>query len=143
MKAAEDMKVVLANTFCLYLKAHNFHWNIVGEDFHQYHAFFGEIYQELWAAVDLIAEEIRQLGVFVPGSLSRFQSLTSVKDELLVPETQEMLAKLLSDNNRVIESLQKAYKSAEEGLHIGLTNFIQDRVMAHNKIGWKLESSMK
>jgi starvation-inducible DNA-binding protein len=143
MKAAEDMKIVLANTFALYLKAHNFHWNVVGEDFHQYHAFFGEVYQQLFDAIDPIAEEIRQLGVFVPGSLSRFQSLTTIKDEVMVPETQEMLAKLLSDNNKVIESLEKAYKSAEEGKHIGLTNFIQDRVMAHTKLRWKLESSIE
>ena len=143
MKLAEEMKVLLADTFALYLKAHNFHWNVVGKDFHQYHAFFGEIYKQLHDAVDLVAEEIRQLGVFVPGSLGRFQALTAIKDEVQVPECNDMVSKLYNDNQKVLATLEKVYKLAEDNQTYGLSNFIQDRMMEHQRLAWQLSSSMK
>jgi len=141
----EQMKVFLASTFALYLKAHNFHWNVEGSNFPQYHDFFGEIYDELWNAVDDIAEQIRQLNAFSPGSLGRFSQLSLIKDELNVPDAKSMIERLQGDNDTLIAQIKKVYElcsADEENEQIGLENFIQDRMMAHTKLGWKLRSTL-
>lgn len=137
----QKMKVLLATNFALYLKAHNFHWNVEGLNFPQLHAFFGEIYNELWAVNDLIAEEIRQLNSYAPGSLSRFQELSLIKDEITVGTAKEMVNKLHSDNKLIMPLLDELYNLCEEHKQYGLCNFIQDRMMAHNKLAWKLKST--
>lgn len=137
------MKKLLASNFSLYLKAHNFHWNVVGSDFPQYHEFFGKIYQELFAAIDLIAEEIRQLNSYVPGALSRFKDLTNISDETSVSPAPEMVKILKNDNLKILELLDKLYHLAEETEQYGLCNFIQDRIMAHNKLNWMLSATSK
>ena len=76
----EIMKKVLADTFALYLKAHNYHWNVEGINFPQYHEFFGNLYEELHGAVDPIAEEIRSLDTYAPGSFTRFMELTEIEE---------------------------------------------------------------
>lgn len=135
------MKIVLANTFSMYLKAHNYHWNITGPDFPQYHAFFESIYTELWGAVDSIAEHIRAINEFAPGGLDRFKELSTITDEVRVVNSQEAIRVLISDNEKVITSLKEAYKEAEDMEEIGLSNFIQDRVDIHKKLGWMLKAT--
>lgn len=139
----EAMKKLLASNFSLYLKAHNFHWNVTGADFPQYHEFFGKIYEELFAATDLIAEEIRQLNSYVPGALSRFKDLTEISDETSVSSAPEMIKILKNDNLKILELLNKLYHLTEEAEQYGLCNFIQDRIMAHNKLNWMLSSTSK
>lgn len=134
------MKVYLASNFDLYLKSHNFHWNVTGSDFPQLHDFFGEVYEELWGANDAIAEQIRQLGAYAPGSLSRFDELSILTGEKQVPEAKEMVNKLNSDNKLIIPLLKTIYHMCEENEQYGLSNFIQDRMMAHTKLAWKLKS---
>jgi starvation-inducible DNA-binding protein len=144
MKELVDaLKVVLADTFALYLKAHYFHWNIEGPNFVQYHGFLDGFYNEVWAAVDPIAEHIRTLDAYAPGSFTRFKELSSISDELAIPSAISMLTKLEADNQKVIDSLTKAYKSAEEANKIGLSNFIQDRIDIHEKHSWMLRSIVK
>jgi starvation-inducible DNA-binding protein len=144
MKELVDaLKVVLADTFALYLKAHYFHWNIEGPNFVQYHGFLDDFYNEVWAAVDLIAEHIRALDAYAPGSFTRFKDLTTISDELAIPSAISMLTKLEADNQKVIDSLTKTYKSAEEANKIGLSNFIQDRIDIHEKHSWMLRSIVK
>jgi starvation-inducible DNA-binding protein len=79
------LKQLLASNFAYYLKAHYFHWNVEGSDFVQYHTYFGDLYGELWGAVDTIAEHIRILGVYAPGSLSRFSQLSVIDDQINIP----------------------------------------------------------
>jgi len=141
MKLSDSMKQLLAETFAMYLKAHSFHWNVTGPDFYQYHAFFKDIYTELWAAVDLIAEEIRQLNEFVPGSLERFSKLAKAAPTASVPTTEIMISSLRSSNNEVRDCLKECYVKAETAKFYGLANFLQDRMMAHNKLEWMLSSS--
>ena len=140
-----SMKKVLADTFVMYLKSHNYHWNVVGVDFSQYHAFFGDLYTELWEAVDPIAEHIRALDGIAPGSLARFQELATVQDELGSPyyNTTVMAQTLLKDNQIVLDTLRDAYRMAERFDELGLQNFLQDRMDIHKKHGWMLRAMTK
>ena len=140
-KLGDKMKVVLADTFCMYLKAHNYHWNITGPDFYQYHTFFESIYTQLWEAVDSVAEHIRAINEFAPGGLYRFKQLSSIEDEIRVVNSQESVRVLISDNEKVIASLKEAYDEAEKANEIGLSNFVQDRIDIHKKLGWMLKAT--
>ena len=139
----EIMKKVLADTFALYLKAHNYHWNVEGSNFPQYHEFFGNLYEELHGAVDPIAEEIRSLDTYAPGSFTRFLELTEIEDELAVPAGVEMARRLMTDNERVLATLNVAFKLADTMDKQGLADFIAGRIDVHNKHGWMLRSITK
>ena len=139
----QSLKEVLADTFAFYLKAHNYHWNVEGENFYQYHDFFKNLYEELFAAVDVLAEEIRGLNEYAPGSFSRFSELSSIEDATTVPDGVTMAANLLKDNDTVIASLMNAFKLAEAADKVGLSNMLQDRIDIHTKHGWMLRSTTK
>lgn len=139
----EALKVVLADTFAFYLKAHNFHWNVTGPNFSEYHKFLGDLWEETFGAIDMIAEGIRTLDAFVPGSFSRYKELATIEDELKIPTAEEMIKKLSADNQKVLASLQTAYDIAEKNKKHGISNFIQDRITAHEKHGWMLRSFTK
>ena len=139
----EMMRKVLADTFAMYLKAHNYHWNVEGINFPQYHEFFGNIYEELHDATDPIAEQIRALNAYAPGSFTRFKELTDVEDELAIPTGVEMAARLSIDNEKVLSSLNMAFKLAEEFDKQGLADFLAGRIDIHNKHGWMLRSITK
>ncbi len=95
------------------------------------------------AAIDTIAEEIRSLGVYAPGSFSRYSELSSIKDNRGLPSAGEMMNELLADNQIVLNTLDEAYRLAEEYDEIGLSNFLQDRYDAHKKHAWMLSSILK
>jgi starvation-inducible DNA-binding protein len=137
----EKMKVVLGNTFVMYMKTHGYHWNVIGSDFPQYHDFFGDIYGELWAAVDDIAEQIRQIDAFAPGTLSRMIELSNIDEDDKIPTAPKMVTNLLDANEKVLTCLKEAYKLANENEVDGLANFLQDRMMAHTKHGWMLKAT--
>ena len=139
----QQMKVVLASTFTFYLKAHNFHWNVEGPNFNDYHGFFGKIYEEVWGAVDAIAEEIRTLDSYVPGSLSRFSQLSTINDQINIPNAKSMIAELLSDNKLIIAELNRAFKLANDSDKQGLADFLTGRIDAHEKLGWMLRATSK
>lgn len=139
----EIMRKVLADTFAMYLKAHNYHWNVEGPNFPQYHDFFGKLYEELHGAVDPIAEEIRALDAYAPGSFSRFLELTEIEDETNIPMSREMALKLLRDNDVVLNTLNVAFKLADQFDRQGLADFIAGRIDVHNKHGWMLRSIIK
>jgi starvation-inducible DNA-binding protein len=135
-----QMKVVLASSFALYLKTHNFHWNIEGPNFPQYHSFLDGMYNEIWGAVDAIAEHIRTLDAYAPGSLGRYSQLSVINDQSNVPAAKAMLAELELDNQKIINELNKALELAESSDKHGLSNFIQDRIDIHEKHKWMLRS---
>lgn len=137
------MRKVLADSFAFYLKAHNFHWNVEGPDFKQYHDLFGGLYEEVWEAVDAIAEHIRAIEGYAPGSLSKFAELTKINDNNSFPVAEVMIKELLSDNQKVITSLTEAFKMAERFSEVGLSNFLQDRIDIHKKHGWMLRATSK
>jgi len=139
----EQMKVTLASTFAFYLKAHGFHWNVEGANFPQYHEFLGNLWEETFGAVDPIAEHIRTLNAFAPASFARYTDLSIVKDELNIPPAMSMMVKLTSDNQAIIDQLTKTQALAESNKKMGLANFLQDRIAAHEKHGWMLRSITK
>lgn len=139
----EIMRKVLADTFAMYLKSHNYHWNVEGSNFPQYHDFFGNLYEELHGAIDPIAEEIRSLNAYAPGSFTRFMELTEIEDELSIPTGLEMASRLSFDNEKVLMTLNMAFKLAEQFDKQGLADFIAGRIDVHNKHGWMLRSITK
>lgn len=139
----EIMKKVLAETFVMYLKAHNFHWNVEGPNFQQYHAFFSDLYTELHGAVDPIAEEIRSMDTYAPGSLKRFGELSEIEDELNVPDSATMFRRLLEDNEKILKTLTVASKLAEKYEKYGLQDFLTGRIDVHNKHNWMLKAISK
>jgi len=140
----EAMKKYLATNFSFYLKIHQFHWNVQGPNFPQYHKFFNKMYEEVWEATDDIAEHIRSLNAFAPGSLKDYKQLTMIEDQTeLALDDQQMLAIAYADNGTVIEAIKIAYKAAEFNNEIGLSNFLQDRMDQHKKIAWMLRATIK
>lgn len=140
MNLEETMKRLLASTFSLYLKAHNYHWNVTGPNFAQYHEFFGDFYEEVHGSVDTTAEEIRKMGAFAPGSLSRYTELSMVEDELAIPEAAMMFRRLSRDNKVVLGLLYQAAGLAEQENRRGLVNYLEDRISTHEKHQWMLDS---
>ena len=139
----DSLKVVLADTFAFYLKAHNYHWNVEGENFNDYHAFFATLYNEAWLATDLIAEHIRTLDEYVPASFGRFYQLATISDEVNIPTAINMVRKLEEDNKKVLASLATAHEQAEKAKKIGIVNFIEERIDIHDKHGWMLRAIAK
>jgi starvation-inducible DNA-binding protein len=139
----EALKRAQATSFAFYLKAHNYHWNVEGANFAEYHEFLGDLYGEVFGAVDAIAEHIRTLDAYAPGSFTRFQQLSSIEDEMSVPTSRMMMAKLLADNQRVIGDLMAAHREAEMLGKRGIVNFLEDRIDKHDKHGWMLRSFTK
>ena len=140
---ADQLKITQADAFVLYLKAHFYHWNIEGPNFPQYHDFLQNLYQDVFASVDTIAELIRTLDVYAPGTLSRFQSLTTLEESDIIPDALTMIKNIVEQNTLMLETLKKAYSMAEEEKQIGIANFLQDRIQAHEKHGWMLRSITK
>jgi starvation-inducible DNA-binding protein len=139
----EKMKVVLASVFSLYLKTHYFHWNVEGPNFPQYHSFLNDLYEEIYDSIDAIAEEIRTLGAYAPGSFVRYKDMTIIEDEVNIPQALSMITKLHDDNLKVIVLLKETQKIAERENAVGLANFLQDRIDKHYKHDWMLRSIIK
>jgi starvation-inducible DNA-binding protein len=135
-------KIGFASTFSFYLKAHNFHWNVVGNDFLEYHDLFGKIYEEVYGSIDDYAEKIRSLDTFVPASYTRFSMLTQIEDETSILAKEQMVAELLQDNEKLINILKMVYQLAEQNTEVGFSNFLAERIDAHRKHGWMLRSSL-
>ena len=127
------MKMLLATSYAFQLKAHNFHWNVIGADFKQYHELFGDIYSEVQSSIDPMAEEIRALGSYAPGSLSRFMEMSLVKDETAFPDARTMISRLLDDAKILKGALVDTFYISEEMRQPGLSDFISGRIDAMNK----------
>lgn len=139
----DQLKVCLASTFSYYLKAHAFHWNVEGSNFPQYHEFLKTIYEDSFEAVDDIAERIRTLSAYAPGSLYRFQELTKIEDQINIPSPIDMLKELERDNKSIIDMLTKASEHSEKDKKYGITNYLQGRIEALEKLGWMIRSTIK
>ena len=137
----DNMKTVLADTFTMYIKAHGYHWNVIGSDFPQLHEFFQDLYEELHGATDDIAEQIRQIDAFAPGTLQRMKELSGVAEDDKIPVAANMITNLITANEVLLTVLMTAYKQAETDEEFGLANFLQDRMSAHKMHGWMLKAT--
>ena len=139
----DDLKTLLATQYALSIKAQYFHWNVEGPDFAQYHDYFANFYQEVYGAVDPIAEYIRTLQEYSPGSFERFQELSIIQGQMKVPRARLMIEELLADNGVLIDLLNQTFASAEQENNQGIANFIAERLDAQAKHGWMLGSFLK
>lgn len=143
MTLAEAAKIAFASEFSFYLKAHNFHWNVEGPLFLQYHDLFGKIYEEVYSSVDDFAEKIRAIGSYMPGSYTRFSMLSAIDDETEILEPSVMLSSLLEDNEKMLIVLKMLFDLSEQSGEHGFSDFVAGRMDAHRKHGWMLRASLK
>lgn len=139
---AQKLTVLLADTYLLYVKTQNFHWNVTGPNFHSLHEMFEHQYQELADAVDSIAERVRALGQRAPGSFKEFSDLTTLNEAGVVTEGSDMLKELSADHESIIRSLRDmlpAVTKVDDEVTISL---LTDRMSAHEKMAWMLRSSL-
>ena len=139
----DELKKVHADAFTFYLKAHFYHWNVEGSDFPQYHDFLQNLYQEVFASIDSLAELIRTLDSYAPGTLTRLKELTTIEETDDVPDAKTMMTRLLQENNILRASLLTAYTTADTTGEVGISNFLQDRIQVHEKHAWMLRSILK
>lgn len=139
----DNLKKSLADAFAFYLKAQFYHWNVEGPDFIQYHDFLGDLYEDVQGSVDTIAELIRTLDEYAPGTLRRIQELTSITESDVIPSGIEMMRNLYTENLKLLVTLMTAYKDATEAGEEGIANYLQDRIQAQEKHGWMLRSIIK
>ncbi|MGS2717612.1 Dps family protein [Eionea flava] len=137
---AASLGELLADTYTLYLKTHNFHWNVVGPKFHDLHLMFEEQYIELATAVDDVAERIRTLGFPAPGTYQQFAALTSIDETVGVPSADEMVAILASDNETLIRTARRILPLAQDVDDESTASLIADRMVVHEKTAWMLRS---
>lgn len=139
----DSLKKTLADVFAFYLKTQYYHWNVEGPDFYQYHMLFNTIYDEVQGSVDTLAEQIRTLDEYAPGSLARFKDLSSIEEDTSIPSNVDMAKRLYAENLKVLQSLNNSYSLAEQENKLGISNFLQDRIQAHEKHSWFLRASIK
>jgi starvation-inducible DNA-binding protein len=141
---ADNLKVLLASVYSFSVKVQYFHWNVEGDNFPQYHEFFGNLYEEVYNnSIDKIAEYIRTLDVYAPGSFTRFQELSIIEDQLKVPRAELMFEELYHDNSKLIDLLNQCFASAESENKQGIANFIAERLDAQAKHQWMIRSVLK
>jgi starvation-inducible DNA-binding protein len=139
---ADGLSRLLADTYSLYLKTHNYHWNVTGPMFNTLHLMFEEQYNELWMAVDLIAERIRSLGAFAPGSYSAFGALSSIPEATGVPSAEEMLADLVAGHEAVTRTARSVFPVADAANDESTADVITQRLQVHEKTAWMLRSML-
>lgn len=141
-QVADELAVLLSNTYILYLKTQNFHWNVVSKQFQALHAMFEGQYQELAAATDEIAERIRSLGFPAPGSFKQFSKLADVKEATDVPNDTQMLQQLLADHELICHTIRLSLAKVQKAGDEGSADLIIARLQAHEKTAWMLRSSL-
>ncbi len=142
-QVARHLSKLLADTYSLYLKTHSFHWNVTGEQFNSLHAMFEVQYQALWLAADEVAERIRTLDVFAPGSYSQFGKLTSITEEPGVPEWRDMVAQLVQGHEIAAATARDTIKAADAAGDEGTADMVTSRLMDHEKTAWMLRSLLR
>lgn len=139
----QALKNVLADSYTLYLKTQNFHWNVTGPNFRGLHLLFEEQYKDLQEAIDVIAERIRALGEYAPGSFKAFAKLSTIKeagDD--TPESSALVKELAKDQENIVTTLKKALTAAEKAGDESTADLLINRITQHEKNQWMLRSSL-
>ncbi len=137
---SKGLATLLADSYTLYLKTHNYHWNVTGPMFNTLHTMFEEQYTELATAVDEIAERIRSLGHRAPGSYKEFLALTSIKEEDANPDAKEMIKNLVVSHESVIKTARSLYPVIQEASDEVSADLLTQRIQIHEKTAWMLRS---
>jgi starvation-inducible DNA-binding protein len=139
-KIAEGLSRLLADSYTLYLKTHNFHWNVTGPMFQTLHLMFETQYTELALAVDLIAERIRALGFPAPGTYSEFAKLSSIKEDAGVPSANQMIELLIQGQEAVVRTARSIFPVVEKNNDEPTADLLTQRMQVHEKTAWMLRS---
>ena len=142
-KIADGLSRLLGDTFGLYLKTHNFHWNVEGPMFNTLHLMFMEQYTELWNALDDIAERIRSLGYPAPGTYRQFDQLSKIEDTEGVPDALDMVRLLVRGHETVARTARDVFGAAEKGNDESTADLLTQRLQVHEKTAWMLRSLLK
>lgn len=142
-RTAEAISKLLADSYLLYLKTHNYHWNVTGELFQPLHELFEEQYTELAEAIDEIAERIRALGFKAPGSFREFQELSTIDEEVEKLSSLEMVRRLAADNEKVLRTAREGLQPAREAEDEATIDMITQRLHVHSKNAWMLRSHLE
>lgn len=140
---ADGLAKVLADTYTLYLKTHNFHWNVTGPMFQTLHLMFEQQYNELALAVDLIAERIRALGHPAPGSYAQFSNLSSISEAAGVPKAEDMVRQLVEGQETLVRTLRAVFPTAERASDQVTIDLLTQRMQVHEKTAWMLRSLLE
>ncbi|MBL6957852.1 MAG: DNA starvation/stationary phase protection protein [Rhodospirillales bacterium] len=140
---ADGLSRLLADTYTLYLKTHNFHWNVTGPMFNTLHLMFEGQYTELALAVDEIAERIRALGHTAPGSYAQYAKLTSIAESTDVPAAEEMIRQLAEDQAAVVRTARSIFPVADEANDEPTADLLTQRMQVHEKTAWMLRSMIE
>lgn len=139
---AQGLSRLLADSYTLYLKTHNYHWNVTGPQFTALHTMFETQYNELALAVDQIAERIRALGYPAPGSYSAFAELTSIEEEIDQPAAEEMIKRLVAGQEAVVRTARSVFPSVDEANDEPSADLLTQRMQIHEKNAWMLRSML-
>lgn len=140
---SDDLKTLLATQYAFVVKAQFFHWNVEGAQFVELHKLYGDIYADVYGAIDPTAEYIRTLDDYSPGSFERFTELSQIQGQTKVPKSRLMTQELLADNQTMLDLLNTVFLSAQQEKQEGIANFIAERIDAHGKHGWMLRSLLR
>lgn len=140
---ADGLSRVLADSYTLYLKTHNFHWNVTGPMFQTLHILFMQQYTEQWNALDLIAERIRALGHPAPGSYRIFNSLSSIPEEDGVPKAQNMIRQLIDGQEATARTLRSVFPVVDQANDQPTADLLTQRLQVHEKNAWMLRSLLE
>lgn len=142
-KVVDGLARMLADTYTLYLKTHNFHWNVTGPMFQTLHLMFMTQYNEIWMAVDLVAERIRSLGHPAPGTYKEFAALTSIKDSSGTISAKEMIKQLVAGQEAVVRTAREVLPIAEKAGDQPTVDLLSARMEVHEKNAWMLRSLLE
>ncbi|MDX9706188.1 MAG: Dps family protein [Azospira sp.] len=142
-KIAEGLSRLLADSYTLYLKTHNFHWNVTGPQFNSLHNMFMTQYTEIWTALDQIAERIRSLGYPAPGSYKQFVALSSIPEEEGVPKAKDMVRQLVEGQEAVTRTARDVFKIVEKANDQPSADLLTQRMEVHEKNAWMLRSLLE
>ncbi len=140
---SDGLANLLADTYALYVKTQNFHWNVTGPMFRTLHEMFDEQYHELANALDDVAERIRALGQIAPGSFSQFSKLTSIEEETGVPVAEEMVRQLVTGHEAVVRTARNVFTTSEEAGDQVTMDLLAERMQVHEKQAWMLRSLLQ
>lgn len=140
---AKNLSKLLADTYSLYLKTHGFHWNITGPMFNTLHTMFETEYNELWTAADVIAERIRALDIYAPGSYTQFAKLTSIPEETGIPDWKGMVQQLVDGHETAARTARATFKAADKADDQPTADLATQRMQEHEKTAWMLRSLLK
>jgi starvation-inducible DNA-binding protein len=140
---ADGLAKLLADTYTLYLKTHNFHWNVTGPMFQTLHLMFETQYTELAIAVDVIAERIRSLGFPAPGTYKQYAAMSSIEEEEGVPDAKAMIRSLVEGQEAVIKRARSLYPAAERVSDEATADLLTQRIQLHEKTAWMLRSLLE